>query len=168
MSKMEEVRLSEINLMRQRINDLTVKLTSSERTLRQTQIRFNRSQAKLQSSSTKVDVERDRMEETADTPASYQTAMNKDDNDREVQNDKNASSHDIGVMHDTFDVIEHPFLLSRLSDLSTSVRKISNSLSSYCDITSSSHLSFLKDSSQQKDAHPTTITTGVSTDSQQL
>lgn len=140
-SKLEEVRQSEINLMRHRINDLTVKLSYSERIIRQTQQRKGKNASRKTTNSCSEEgppAGSFLLEKTTLTVH----PMNKDDSEtadqEEIQdkseNDSSLSSpttsEKIMVM---IDCSQHEDMLSRLHDLSTCVRKISDSLNSYCD-----------------------------------
>jgi hypothetical protein len=156
MSKLEEIRESETNLMRHRINDLTVKLTSTETSLRQTQHRLSRSQernsrlSRKTSSSTETMIGSYSSEKTTGTVH----PMNKDDNNylntdsqdncpelhsrgfKSSSDSKSALLETSSFMRDLCVVIEsshNEIVLTRLHDLSTSLRKISDSLNSACD-----------------------------------
>ena len=145
MSKLEEVRQSEINLMRHRINDLTVKLTSSERILRQTQLRLTKSQGKSASRKTtnscseegppagsllleKTTLTVHPMNKNDSETADQEEIQDKSENDSSLSSP--TTSEKIMVM---IDCSQHESMLSRLHDLSSCVRKISDSLNSYCD-----------------------------------
>lgn len=150
-SKLEDVRESEINLMRHRINDLTVKLTKTEKTLRQTHHRLTKSQernSRLRKASSEETI-------TSNGSLSSQTvypinSTKTTDNNQEESSTKckssaeNLTTETSSFMPELCVVMEsshNEVVLTRLRDLSTSLRKISDSLNSTCDTNKCVHRS---------------------------
>ena len=132
-SKLEEVRHSEINLMRHRINDLTVKLTSTEKSLRQTQHKLMKCQAKT------------RKMTSCEESGSLQSLVRQETTPQPLEHDINKTQQEnreeeltSNLMNNLFVVVDsdqNDKMLTRLHDLSSSVRKMSESLNSFCDTT---------------------------------
>lgn len=152
---LQQDRESELNLMRHRINDLTGKLSCSERSLRQAKRSMSKSQERRRSEpgrqkpvSPSPHLPTDfggKLQDLEKKIGTIQRLMNKYDGEQPVvcpepvspsssrgRPDRPTLSHMLSQDSDCSD--SHNMLL-RLHELSASVRKISDSLILYCDNT---------------------------------
>lgn len=125
--KMDEARKAELNLMKDRINDLTGKLSATEKDLRQARENVTQSTPNNNRLSTQT--------KGPDFGGKLQELQSKINSIKQMVVGKEKGIHRHRKSSSTLALNENHSMLVRLHQLSASVRQVSDSLNLYCDTT---------------------------------